>query len=72
MTDQADKRTGGINWAALVQLAARTGVPPREMWQLTPWELQALVGANEVGLAPAGLGALMQAYPDEQEKETGR
>lgn len=57
----------GFDWPALMRAGLHgLGLAPVDFWQLTPAELQIMMGSN-AGNAPMlsdGLAALMAAYPD--------
>ena len=57
-----------VAWRALMRLGlVELGLAPDLFWQLTPAELLFLAGIGEPGegaLTRAGLGALMERFPD--------
>lgn len=57
----------GFDWPTLMQAGMRgLGLRPQEFWDLTPAELQLLLGGAEGGI-PMGrlrLDELMSAFPD--------
>ena len=56
-----------MDWPALMRAGVRgLGLHPDAFWQLTPAELQLMLGdaATSVPLLSGGLDALMAAYPD--------
>ncbi|WP_300029409.1 rcc01693 family protein [uncultured Roseobacter sp.] len=62
----------GLDWPALLRAGVRgLGLRPEEFWQLTPAELQLLLGdpGSSGPLLSSGLEALMDAWPDEQKKD---
>lgn len=61
----------GFDWPALMHAGMRgLGLSPTEFWQLTPAELQLLLGAtpSNAPLARARLNELLAAYPDRKEE----
>lgn len=62
----------GFDWPALMRAGIRgLGLSPTDFWQLTPAELQLLLGATPANapLVRARLDELRAAYPDVK-KET--
>ncbi|MBO9464414.1 phage tail assembly chaperone [Tropicibacter sp. R15_0] len=65
----------GFDWPVLMRAGMRgLGLRPREFWDLTPAELQMLLGEGEGGqpMGRSQLNKLMDAFPDvtvPQEKE---
>ena len=56
-----------IAWPVLMRAGLQgLRLPPDTFWQLTPAELQLLLGAEKGNepMVQAGLSALMAAYPD--------
>lgn len=70
------KRTSAkFDWPSLMQAGMRgLGLRPQEFWDLTPAELQVLLGESD-GRKPMGrmrLGELMGAFPDNPANEATR
>ena len=61
----------GFDWLALMRAGMRgLGLRPREFWDLTPAELQLLLGGGS-GTRPLGrerLTELMAAFPDRSDE----
>lgn len=64
--------TGRIDWPALMRAGLwALGLRPREFWDLTPAELQVMLGkcGPETGpMLSDGLTSLMAAWPDRGER----
>lgn len=62
-----------FDWPALMRAGIRgLGLAPCEFWDLTPAELQVLLGEGSGGqpMGRARLDQLMAAFPDQKEGET--
>ncbi|MGC3936932.1 rcc01693 family protein [Roseobacter sp. EG26] len=62
----------GLDWPSLMRVAYRgCGLSPEAFWNLTPAELQIMVGdpSKSGPLLGSGLEALMAAYPDKTNKD---
>ncbi|MEL7090641.1 MAG: rcc01693 family protein [Pseudomonadota bacterium] len=62
----------GFDWPALMR-AGLVGLrmPPEQFWDLTPAELQLMLGPADAArpMLSDGLEALMAAWPDETQKD---
>ena len=62
----------GFDWPVLMQAGLQgLRLKPAEFWALTPAELQLMLGTKgpAASLRRAGLDALLQRYPDVEEKK---
>lgn len=53
-----------LNWGALLGAALRIGISPRDFWQLSLREWQALTGVKKSDFRKADLSALIAKFPD--------
>lgn len=55
-----------FDWAGLLRAGMARGLPPRDIWRLTPAELTFVLGraGGPPGLTRARLEELAAAYPD--------
>ena len=64
----------GLDWAGLMQAGLHgLRLTPDQFWRLTPLELAMMLGAAgaQGPMQRSGLDALMAAYPDRTNGETG-
>lgn len=65
-----------FDWAGLLRAGLARGLPPREVWRLTPAELAFLLGkaGGPPALTRARLEELAAAYPDtaREDEDGGR
>ena len=63
----------GLDWPALLQAGLQgLGLTPDAFWQMTPAELQIMLGHSgaRAPLLRSGLDALMAAYPDQSKGQS--